>query len=164
MRPLLPTFLLLASVLVAQAAPQIEAQLQPSEIGLGESARLTVTLSGATSKTPPELPEVDGLNFQAAGQSSQISIINGETSSSIGFTYRVTAERTGEFEIPAIPPRTPRAEALKLQVERDQQGRSQPTAGNPGDAPGDHRYRGASIPAKWSARTMANVTTSTLAS
>lgn len=136
MRPLLPTFLLLASVLVAQAAPQIEAQLQPSEIGLGESARLTVTLSGATSKTPPELPEVDGLNFQAAGQSSHISIINGETSSSIGFTYRVTAERTGEFKIPAIRTQNAQSKALKLRVNATSKVAPNPL-GNPGDAPAD---------------------------
>ncbi|MGI9242592.1 MAG: BatD family protein [Verrucomicrobiales bacterium] len=116
MRALLPSILILASALATQAAPGIEAHIEPAEIGIGESARLTVTLSGATSQARPEIPEVDGLNFHAAGQNSQVSIVNGRTSSRIGFTYHVTAERTGEFEIPAISAKGAQSEALKLRV------------------------------------------------
>ena len=119
MKPLIPTIItILAGALAAKAAPQIEAPLQPDEIGLGESARLTVTLSDASSSARPQIPEVDGLRIEPAGQSSQIRIINGQTSSSLGFSYRVTAQRTGDFEIPPISAQNLQTDVLKLRVNK----------------------------------------------
>jgi hypothetical protein len=141
MKSLIPTILLLVSALVAQGAPQIESRIQPNEIGLGESARLTVTLSGIDSNARPQLPSVDGLRFQAAGQRSQISIINGQSSNSLGFTYHVTAERTGDFEIPAITAGNARSEALTLRVSATSKVAPNALA-TPGMAPGEASAEG----------------------
>ena len=92
------------SALSASAA-SLDASLQPSQIALGESSRLTLNFPDGKPSDRPELPEVDGLYFQPAGQSSQISIVNGQMSSSVQLSYMVNPSRTGEFTIPAITAR-----------------------------------------------------------
>ena len=104
----------------AQSAPAVSAQIQPSSITLGDAARLEVTVSGRDASARPELPKVEGLHFQFTGQSSQIRIVNGQTSSSTSFSLGVTAEREGQFTIPAIAVRSAggvaKTEELTLQV------------------------------------------------
>ena len=116
MRSILAATIFACSALAAQAAPQIAAQLQPDRIAVGESARLVVTLSGTSANVRPDVPQVEGLRIQPSGQSSQIRIVNGQTSSTTGFTYRVTPERAGEFEIPAIKAQNLETEPLELHV------------------------------------------------
>ncbi len=83
------------------AAQRVNAMLEPSEIALGEAARLVMTLEGSGSGAP-DVPTVDGLSFQATGQSSQIQIINGAMSSQVSYTYDVYPTRVGTFTIPRI--------------------------------------------------------------
>ena len=104
----------------AQQSPAVRAELQPDSIGLDDSTRLEVTVSGAEALSRPQLPPVDGLHFRAAGQSSQIRIINGQMSSSANFSYHVTANREGAFTIPPISVRSAggvaETESLTLKV------------------------------------------------
>lgn len=112
--------LALSFTTAAVAAPHISAQLQPDEIALGQSTRLIVTLTGSGSgpSAAPQLPELDGLTIQPAGQSSQIRIINGQASTHIGFNYSVTPQRAGVFEIPAISAQGAKTDPLKLNVKQ----------------------------------------------
>jgi hypothetical protein len=109
----------------AQAATvHITATLDSSRIELGDSAQLTVTVTGNVD-TQPELPTVRGLQFTSAGQSSSYQSINGEVSSSVSFLYQVTADRAGTFTIPAI--RLPGGESsqpITLQVSKGTGGTS----------------------------------------
>jgi hypothetical protein len=91
--------LLAHSVLAAK--PEISVNLEPKQVALGESAQLTVTLSGARG-SEGTLPEVDGLEFTPAGRSSQYQSINGQVRESQSLIYLVTATRTGSFTIPAL--------------------------------------------------------------
>jgi BatD DUF11 like domain len=91
--------LLAHSVLAAK--PEVGVNLEPKQIALGESAQLTVTVSGARG-SEGILPEVDGLEFTPAGRSSQYQSINGEVRESQSLIYLVTATRTGSFTIPAL--------------------------------------------------------------
>ena len=116
MRSILAATILAVSAIAAQAAPQIAAQLQPDRVAVGESARLVVTLSGTSSNVRPDVPQVEGLRIQPSGQSSQIRIVNGQTSSTTGFTFRVTPEHAGEFEIPPIKAQNLETEPLELHV------------------------------------------------
>ena len=108
----------------AQSAPDVSARLQPATITLDDAARLEVKLSGSDASARPQLPEVDGLNFQAAGQSNQIRIVNGRMSSSTSFSFHVTADKEGQFTIPPISVRSAtgelQTEPLTLQVNASQ--------------------------------------------
>lgn len=83
------------------ATRDVTVQLEPHEIVLGESAQLTITVSGnADGELAP--PTVPGLEFVAVGQSSQMQSINGVTTSTTTVTYEVSAQRAGQYTIPAM--------------------------------------------------------------
>jgi hypothetical protein len=81
-------------------AATVTATLDPAQISLGDSAQLTVTVTG--SQEQPAVPNVDGLDITAVGQSTQIEIINGSMTANASNTYQVTPQREGTFVIPAI--------------------------------------------------------------
>ena len=119
---------LLAAYLVAMpapaAAPVVSATLEPSQISLGESAQLTLTISGS-GMDPVKLPEVAGLELRIVGQSRRISIVNGAMLSSSSMVVRITAQAAGIFTIPGI---APNSEPLVLRVNPE---------GSPSSAPGN---------------------------
>ena len=82
----------------------ISATLEPRRIGLGDSALLTIHISGEQTG-PPELSGVDGLRLYTAGKSSQYQSINGRISSVTSYLIHVQGERTGTFTIPPITAR-----------------------------------------------------------
>ena len=82
-------------------AETVTAMMEPSEISLGESAQLTVTVQGQ-SADEPQIPTVRGLEFQQVSQSSQIQVINGAMSANVSYIYAVSAIQPGSFTIPAI--------------------------------------------------------------
>lgn len=96
------TFAILAATTFAWAkAPSLTATLDSSEIAVGETAQLTVTVQGRNADEP-QIPSVIGLDIQQIGQSSQIQIINGAMSVNINYTYAITPLRPGSYTIPAI--------------------------------------------------------------
>jgi hypothetical protein len=115
--------LVIAAAMIGRAtAAQITATLDNSSIALGDSAQLTISISGGDS-SQPELPAVSGLEFTPAGQSSSFESINGAVTSSISLTYEVTPDRVGTFTIPAIRlPDGSRSQPLTLQVSASASG------------------------------------------
>lgn len=91
---------LVALFTLKAGAATVTATLDPTEVALGDSVQLTVTVSGAEAQ--PEVPEVDGLDITRVRQSTQIQIINGSITSNASSTYNITPQREGTFTIPAI--------------------------------------------------------------
>ena len=89
-----------------RAAPSVDASIEPSQIALGESARLTILTSGSGTLSIP-LPVVAGLEFRVVGQSRQIQSVNGITIESTSTIIRVTPETAGVYTIPGISPKSP---------------------------------------------------------
>lgn len=93
----------------AGAAGGVVAELTPRALQVGEYARLTVTVEGATDvDSVPVIPEVPGLTVRAGGQQTNISIVNGAMSRSITFEYVVRALKAGDFVIAPIEVRVGR--------------------------------------------------------
>ena len=116
------------------AAPSVDATIEPSQIELGESARLTILTSGSGALSVA-LPVVSGLEFRVVGQSRQIQIINGATIESTSTIVRVTPEEAGVFTIPGLTPTSP---PLVLRVNPGNGSGSLSPQGNgasPGPAP-----------------------------
>jgi hypothetical protein len=96
------TLLVLAATTLAWAkAPSLAAALDQSEIALGETAELTVTVQGRNTEAP-QIPTVKGLAVQQVGQSSQIEVVNGAMSASVNYIYSVAASQIGAFTIQVI--------------------------------------------------------------
>jgi len=112
------------------AAPSVDAAIEPSQIEMGESARLTILTSG-TGTLSVSLPVVAGLEFRVVGQSRQVQIINGTTFESTSTIIRVTPEAAGTFTIPGLTPKSP---PLVLHVNPSKGGGSSAPS-NPGAAP-----------------------------
>ncbi len=83
----------------------IRAQLSSAEAAIGQTVELRVTVTGASSANAPDFA-VDGLVIDPAGQQSQtmMSLDGGRFTRSVTtvFTYRVVAQREGDFTIPAV--------------------------------------------------------------
>jgi hypothetical protein len=90
----------------AAAVPSVDATIEPAQIEVGESARLTIYTSGGGTLSVP-LPVVSGLEFRVVGQSRQIQTINGRTIESTSTIIRVTPDQAGVFTIPGLTPSSP---------------------------------------------------------
>lgn len=72
-------------------------------IGVGESTTLTITVQGAfASISGNDIPVVQGLLIDQTGKSSSLHRINGESSATTLFTFRVYGESEGSYKIPPI--------------------------------------------------------------
>jgi hypothetical protein len=88
------------------AAASVDATIEPQQIDLGDSARLTYFTSGSGTLSVT-LPVVAGLEFRVVGQSRQIQFINGAAIESTSTIVRVTPEVAGIFTIPGPTPKSP---------------------------------------------------------
>ena len=99
-----------AYVVAASAAlggvPSVNVSIEPQQIDLGDSARLTYFTSGSGTLSVT-LPVVAGLEFRVVGQSRQIQFINGAAIESTSTIVRVTPEVPGIFTIPGPTPKSP---------------------------------------------------------
>jgi hypothetical protein len=80
----------------------VTASVDRNRIAFGETVALTISVQGAQNGGQPSVPKVDGLTFAGPSTQTTMSIVNGQMSQALGFTYQVTPTRTGEFTIPAI--------------------------------------------------------------
>jgi hypothetical protein len=78
-------------------------RIEPAQIEMGDSARLTIVASG-NEASPISPPMVAGLEFVAVAQSQRIESINGASSASTTVTYQVIPEEAGVFTIPGTEP------------------------------------------------------------
>jgi hypothetical protein len=126
-------FLLLILALLAGPARaadiEVTAGLDRNAISLEESATLTIEVRGAPGNLPePDLSGIEDFSVQGAGQSTNVTLINGRFSGSTAYTYILTPRKTGTFTIPAITiqhqGRTYRTEPLSIEVTRGQSTRS----------------------------------------
>jgi hypothetical protein len=108
-----------AAARAAAPAMSVDAVIEPAQIALGESARMTIQTSGS-SAISVSLPVVSGLEFRVVGQFQQFQSINGATYESTSTIIKVTPEEAGVFTIPGPTPKSP---PLVLRV-------------NPGNGPG----------------------------
>ncbi len=83
-------------------AASLNATLDRDTVSVGDAATLTLTFEGATPKNPPSLPGVQDLRISYGGQSSQFSWVNGESKSTVTFTYELAPTQPGNFNIPPI--------------------------------------------------------------
>jgi hypothetical protein len=87
---------------ICEAATQFSASLDRNTISVGEHATLSLVFQGEGPNRPPAVQVPANLGVTYVGPSSQFTIINGQTSSTITHIYRVTATQPGDYVIPAI--------------------------------------------------------------
>ncbi|MEW5734556.1 MAG: BatD family protein [Thermodesulfobacteriota bacterium] len=91
--------ILCAAAAPAAASVSVELGVDRSEVYLGESANLTVTVSGTMDAGEPSLENMGDFIVRGGGASSRISIVNGSFSKSKSYSYEIVPRRTGIFTL-----------------------------------------------------------------
>ena len=87
----------------AGALAQEVSWANPGPLGAGERATLDLVFDDTQPKGAVRLPAIDGLTVVGTpSESSRISIVNGQRSTSVTLSYPVRAEREGRIEIPTF--------------------------------------------------------------
>jgi len=94
-------WLLLLAPLAAGAA-SLTATLETDTLTLGESTTVRLAFEGINPGGSPQLPAMAGVRASYAGQSSQISWVNGQTSSTVTHSYVLTPTQAGEITVPSL--------------------------------------------------------------
>ena len=116
----------LSLALANVGAAEVTATLEPTQVGVGETAELTVTTTGSDNDAPT-VPAVPGLDIAHVGQSTQVQIINGSMTVSSVQTFEVTPQRGGTFTIPSIQSGSGRSRPLTLRVTGNGNGAARPS-------------------------------------
>ena len=82
-------------------AAGIKASLDRSEATVGEGVSLSITVEGSRN-AEPNIPQLPDFEVYSRGQSTQMSFINGQMSTSVEYTYLLVPKKEGRFQIPAI--------------------------------------------------------------
>jgi hypothetical protein len=83
-------------------AVSFSATLDRDTVAVGDSAQLSLVFQGGSPKEQPQVPNIQDLRVGYGGQSSQFSWVNGESSSTVTYTYTLTPVQPGDFTIPPI--------------------------------------------------------------
>ena len=76
----------------------ISADVDKQEVSLDDQVTLTITVSGNASNIPqPDMPELKGFTAYSSGRSQNLSIINGQVSSSVSFTFILVPNSQGDY-------------------------------------------------------------------
>lgn len=84
------------------AAQQVEARLDRSRIGLGETTALRVTVRGSGNARTPEFEVPEGLQVLSSGRQQSFSWVNGRASNETEFRFEILAQAVGRFAIGPI--------------------------------------------------------------
>jgi hypothetical protein len=94
---------------VAQAATAaaadiiVEVSLDRDTIGMDEYAMLQVVVAGTVQNLPaPQMPSLPMFEVYSQGRSSNISIVNGQVSSSVTYRYMLLPKKPGTYPIDRI--------------------------------------------------------------
>ena len=102
--------LLLISCFTAQISEAqdftLEATVSENKIFIGEQFTVRIEVSGSSMRdvSLPVMPTIDGIGILSStpSRSTSISIVNGRTTTSIGYTFALIAREKGNFTIPPI--------------------------------------------------------------
>jgi hypothetical protein len=83
-------------------AASFTATLDRETITVGESATLSLKFEGGEPKQMPSPPPIANLHVESGGSSRNISIVNGQYSSSISQTFTLTPTQPGDYTIPPL--------------------------------------------------------------
>jgi hypothetical protein len=83
-------------------AQDVQIELGASEIGLNETFTIKITLSNEKIKSYDQFPDIPSFQKQGISQSSSMSLINGQMSSSNSIIQYYKPSRKGDFTLPAF--------------------------------------------------------------
>ncbi|GEM_PF-4688950 len=102
-RPIVLCVLAVAVCVPAIAAVDVHVSLDREIITLGETAELTVAVSGALlGVEPPRIPQIDYLHVVSSSSRNTVQFTNGRSESTAVFIYGLRPSREGTYTIPSM--------------------------------------------------------------
>lgn len=86
------------SAAVANAL-NVEMQIEPRVLRLGESTTCKIILHDASGVQAPSLPALSGFDIVSTGQEQSFQFNNGRRSSQVAYTFQLTPQAAGDFQI-----------------------------------------------------------------
>ncbi|MBM3460564.1 MAG: hypothetical protein FJX76_00490 [Armatimonadetes bacterium] len=80
----------------------VSASIDPPQVGVGDQVTLEVNIEGSGQMSAPRLPDLPDFNVYSAGQSQNITIINGQMSAKQVFRYALMPRKAGTYKLGAI--------------------------------------------------------------
>ncbi len=90
---------LLALALTAARGAEVEMDIEPRVLRLGESAICRIVIKDAANAPQPRLPPLQGFEVSAAGTEQNIQIVNGRQSLFTAYRFQLTPIAAGDFKI-----------------------------------------------------------------
>src|SRR5260370_8712930 len=84
------------------SAASFTATVDRETVAVGESATLSLSFEGGEPKSIPVPPAIPNLQITDQGSSRNISIVNGQMTSSISQSFALTPMQPGDYTIPAL--------------------------------------------------------------
>lgn len=113
---------------------QLTAVIEPDEILMGESARLTLNFENVRPTELPAIPEIPNLQISYVGSGQTFQFVNGRQTTIVSLNYVIVPGQPGEYTIPTIRAKvgneTLSSSPVKLKVLKE------------GDSGGDTEARG----------------------
>jgi hypothetical protein len=94
--------LLLSWAPSALGAAMLTTSLDRTTTTVGDSVLLSLSFQGGAPAAPPSIPAMPNAQVAYRGQSSEFSIVNGQTTARVVYSYALTPLQPGEITIPAI--------------------------------------------------------------
>lgn len=97
-------FLISQGCLLAQSETRFYAESSAREVAVGEAVKITFILENGKNSsrfTPPDW-EAAGFLVLGSSQSSNISIMNGQTSASASYHFTITPMEEGAWTVPSV--------------------------------------------------------------
>ncbi len=112
----LPTLIVLLTLFSGNALAAVKAWLNQNTVYIGDPVVLTISVDGNTSGKPDLSPLNRDFRILGTGSSSNVSIINGVTSSSRNWTIRLQPLKKGQLTIPSLSINGEKTSPLTLTV------------------------------------------------
>lgn len=106
-------FISVAFCVLNYALAEVKAGVDKTVVALDDTVKYTIEITG--NEPNPGLPELTNLRVISTYQSSNISIINGQASTSQTFTYILQPEKVGKARIGSIEITVTKAEGKRVQ-------------------------------------------------
>lgn len=103
MKRLLTLVLFLTAGSLRAGDLSFEATVDRDALTMNDSLTLQLSISGAgLSVSRPELPPLPGFRAVSAGQSQNLSFVNGTVSNQVVYTYALEPQAPGEYTLPSL--------------------------------------------------------------
>ncbi len=105
-------------------AATFKATLDRDHLQVGETATLTLSFEGGQPSQVPQIPRIPNLQLSEGGTSRNVSIVNGQVTSTFNWTVGVTPLQPGDYTIPAVQAEIDgqRLTSAPLRLKADRQG------------------------------------------